>query len=64
MARGLVAPWRVESSRTRDQTHVLCTGRQIPNHWATRDVPGAHLRDEKLAAQGDEGAGLPPDGAR
>ena len=24
---GLVAPWHVESSRTRDRTHVPCTGR-------------------------------------
>ena len=26
---GLVAPWHVESSQTRDQTHVPCIGRQI-----------------------------------
>ena len=24
---------------TRDQTHVFCVGRQIPNHWTTREVP-------------------------
>ena len=29
----------VGSSRTRDRTHVPCTGRQILNHWATREVP-------------------------
>ena len=28
---GLVAPWHVESSWTRDQTHVPCFGRQILN---------------------------------
>ena len=31
------------SSLTRDQTHVPCIGRQIPNHWTTvpmaREVP-------------------------
>ena len=27
------------SSRTRDQTHVSCIGRQIPNQWTTREVP-------------------------
>ena len=27
------------SSPTRDQTHVPCTGRQILNHWTTREVP-------------------------
>ena len=26
------------SSRTRDQTHVPCIGRQILNHWTTREV--------------------------
>ena len=34
----LVAPWHVGSSRTRDRTHVPCTGRQILNHCATREV--------------------------
>ena len=27
------------SSRTRDQTHVPCIGRWIPNHWIPREVP-------------------------
>ena len=27
------------SSPTRDQTHVPCIGRQILNHWTTREVP-------------------------
>ena len=52
---GFVAAWRMESSRSRDQTHVPCTGRQILNHWTTREVPGSHLRDETLEAQGTRG---------
>ena len=35
---GLVALWHVESSRTRDQSCVPCTGRQILNHWTTREI--------------------------
>ena len=27
------------SSPTRDRTRVLCIGRQILNHWTTREVP-------------------------
>ena len=34
----LVAPWHVESSWTRDQTHVPCIDRHILNHWTTRKV--------------------------
>ena len=33
---GLVALGHVGSSQTRDQTHVYCIGRRIPNHWTTR----------------------------
>ena len=29
----------VESSWTRDGTHVLCVGRRIFNHWTTREAP-------------------------
>ena len=37
---GLAAPWHLGSwFPTRDQTHVLCIGRQIPNHWTTREGP-------------------------
>ena len=36
---GLVALWNVESSWTRDGTCVPCIGRQILNHWTTREVP-------------------------
>ena len=35
---GLIAPWLVESSWTRDWTHVPCIGRQILNHWTTREA--------------------------
>ena len=35
---GLVAPWHVESSQTRDGTHVSCIGRRILTHCITREV--------------------------
>ena len=35
---GLTAPQHVESSRTRDQTHVLCNGRQVLIHCTTVEV--------------------------
>ena len=35
---GLVAPRHVESSGTRDQTHVPCISRQILNHQTTREA--------------------------
>ena len=34
----LVAPQHVESSLSRDRTHVPCIGRWTLNHWATRKV--------------------------
>ena len=37
---GLVAPWHVESSQTRNRTYVLCIGRQILMHCTTREVLG------------------------
>ena len=37
---GPAAPGHVESSHTRYQTHVPCSGRQILNHWTTREVQG------------------------
>ena len=37
-AWGSVAWQQVESSWTRDQTHVPCIGGQILNHWTTREV--------------------------
>ena len=47
---GLVASVNVESSQTRDQTHVPCIGRRILNHWTTREVPdlGFRWRDTEL----------------
>ena len=38
---GLVAPWPVGSYsfQTRARTPVPCTGRQVLNHWTTREVP-------------------------
>ena len=35
---GLVALRHVESSQNRDRPHVPCIGRQILNHWTTRDI--------------------------
>jgi len=35
---GSVALRHMKSSQTRDQTRVPCTGRQILNHWTTREV--------------------------
>ena len=36
---GPAAPRHVGSSWTRARTRVLCTGRRIPNHSATREAP-------------------------
>ena len=36
---GLAAPRHVGSSQTRARTRVPCTGRQILNHYATREAP-------------------------
>ena len=36
---GLVARRHVESSQTRDLTHVACIGRQVLNYWTTKEVP-------------------------
>ena len=35
---GFVAPWHVESSRTKIGTYIPCIGRWILNHWTTREV--------------------------
>ena len=41
---GLVVPQHVGSSQIRDQTHVTHIGRQILNHWTTREVsPGINI---------------------
>ena len=34
----LVALQHVGSSQTRDRTRVPCTGRQVLNHWTSREV--------------------------
>ena len=49
---GLAALRRVESSWTGGQTRVLCIGRQILNHWTTREFPNTHFRKISLAAVG------------
>ena len=36
---GLAAPWHMGSSWTRARTRVLCIGRWILNHCATREAP-------------------------
>ena len=36
---GLVGWWNVGVSQTSDQTCVPCIGRQILNHWTTREAP-------------------------
>ena len=41
----------MESSRTRDQTHVPCIGRRILNHWATMEVSLQHLWRPKLLVE-------------
>ena len=38
-AQTWVSPQHVGYSKARDQTHVLCVGRQILNHWITGEVP-------------------------
>ena len=35
---GLVVPWRVGSSQTRNLTGVPCVARWIHNHWTTREA--------------------------
>ena len=35
------AELHVVFSQTKDQTHVPCIGRQIINHWITREVSGS-----------------------
>ena len=39
--QGLVGPWYVGSSPTRDHSLVPCIGRQILNQWTTREVQGS-----------------------
>ena len=41
---GLVAPGHVGSSQTRNQTCVFYVGRQIVNHWTTREAQKLYFR--------------------
>ena len=43
LCRDLVPLWGVESSQTRNWTHVPCMGRQILNQWTAREVPMSWL---------------------
>ena len=47
VVHGFSCPAAWAYSQTRDQTHVPCIGRQILNHWTTREVP-----DGESEAQG------------
>ena len=54
VAHELSCPVAVEFSRTRESNHIPCIGRQIPNHWTTREVQKNHFivepqRQESLA---------------
>ena len=51
---GLVAPRHLESSRTRDGTCALCVGRQILNHWTTREVHVVVLILPQQAVSGEK----------
>ena len=44
------------SSLTRDQTLVPCIGKQILNHWTTREVPGKTLLNTRNHNDHNEGA--------
>ena len=68
---GLVAPWRVGSSQTRDGTRIPCLGRRILNHWTTVEVPKFIPRLKFFCRQeagrghgGESGGGLSWEGPR
>ena len=44
MGMGLVVPWCVGSSHTRDWTCVLSIGKQTLNYWSTREIPWRLLK--------------------
>ena len=46
--RGVVAPWHVGSSQSRDWTLVPCITRKIPNHWTNRETLGPLLSKLKV----------------
>ena len=39
VVQGLATLWHAGSSCTRDQIHIPYIGRQVLNHWTTREVP-------------------------
>ena len=43
VAHRLSCPQRVEPSQSKDGTHAPYLGRQIPNHWTTREIPVLRL---------------------
>ena len=45
---GLVAPQHVESSQTRNRTHVPCIGRWILTHWTNQGNPRGCICDTIL----------------
>ena len=44
----LVALGQVASSWTMNQTHVLCIGRQILNHWTTVEVLNQPIFEDSM----------------
>ena len=55
---GPAAPRHAGSSQTRARTHVPCTGRQTPNHCATREARGVSFdssRDKQVGQPGWDG---------
>ena len=56
--RGVVAPRHEESSWTRDQTRVPCTGRQILVHCTSREAQGSFLILSHAKPRMDPGEGL------
>ena len=46
---GLVSPWHVESSQTRDRTRVLCIGKQILNHQGSPQL-SSYIMDRSPVA--------------
>ena len=43
LALRLGCPWHVESPWITGRTHVPCIGRQILNHWITREILAFYL---------------------
>ena len=56
VAHGFIAQWHVESSQTRDCTHVPCIGRRTLNHWTTGEVLHASLLCETVILVSSDGS--------